>query len=294
MHYTFIVNPISGTHSGDQTVKVISAFIEKHNISARIKLTKKAKDATHIAHQIPNNSDQVVVAVGGDGTVHEVMKGIHGSNKRLAILPVGSGNGLARHLGIPTNLMDSLACLLNFKAIDIDIGIVQGELFGMLAGVGFDAYIAKSFQSTKTRGLPGYIKAALKAYPNYKSINYQLAIDGDTFERKAFMVVIANGSEFGNNAKIAPGASITDGLLDVCFVQKPPLHALPTFLTQLFTGALNRSRYVEIYKGKVVELFTQVSLLNIDGESLSVDKKLTFSIHPIKLNVLVSNHGEEK
>ena len=294
MQYTFIVNPVSGTHSGNHTVAAIRTFIERNKISARIQLTEKAEDATHIAHRIPDNSKQVVVAVGGDGTVHEVIKGIHGSKKRLAILPVGSGNGLARHLGIPTNLKRSLACLLNFKAIEIDIGTVQGELFGMLAGVGFDAYVAKAFQSTKTRGLPGYIKAALKAYPNYKAINYQLAIDDDTFERTVFMIVIANGSEFGNNAKIAPGASITDGMLDVCFVQKPPLHALPAFLTQLFTGTLNHSKYVELVKGKRIELFTQVPLLNIDGESLSVDKKLTFSIHPIKLNVLVSNHGEEK
>lgn len=215
--FFFIVNARIGLQRIQQIEALIQTYLPKE--SCTVKKTEYGGHATLLAQEAILNSNNIVVAVGGDGTVNEIVQVLATTTTPLAIIPCGSGNGLARHCGIPLNTEKAVALLGNARIVPIDLGRANSKYFISNAGVGFDALVCNAIQETKSRGLKMYIINVIKKYFSYKKDEYTLSSDEQTFQQKAFFLNIANGKEFGYGFQIAPLASMQDGLLDVVLVK---------------------------------------------------------------------------
>jgi len=215
----FIVNPISGVGRQKIIEKLIDEQLNRTLFDYEIVYTKASKHATELAKEALANNCHIVVAVGGDGSVNEIAKGLVGSNTSIAIIPTGSGNGLARHLQIPLDLKKAMALINASKKTTIDTIQLNEETFVNVAGVGFDAHIGWEFAKFGKRGLLSYIKLILRELPKYKAQDFELIIDGKSIHQKAFLISFANGSQWGNNAHIAPLADAADGFMDIAILK---------------------------------------------------------------------------
>src|ERR1051325_8729292 len=211
----FIVNPISGVGRQKVIEKLIDRYLDKKKYEPSIAYTRARAHAIALASEAAQNDFDVVVAVGGDGSVNETGKGLVGTNTGMAILPTGSGNGLARHLGIPMKLEKAMQVINEGRIMSIDTVKMNNERFFGMAGIGFDAHIGWEFARFGKRGFSSYVKFFLREFPGYRAQKYELTLDGKKIEREALLISFANGSQYGNNAAIAPNADIGDGLMDV-------------------------------------------------------------------------------
>ena len=232
-----------------------------------------------------------IVAVGGDGTVNEIASGIVETDTELAVIPFGSGNGLARFLGIPMGTIDAIKNMNTGRSIVIDAGKMNNQWFFNMAGMGFDAHISHVFaQGSEKRGFINYFKSSVQEISQYRAQEYHLEVDGQTLEREAFMLSIANSSQYGNNAHVSPTASVQDGLLDVCVIKPFPLWRFPEMGLRMFTKTADKSKYVEIIKGKHVHI-TRVKPgpIHLDGEPQSADIDINIEVMPSVLKVIVGS-----
>lgn len=283
----FIVNPISG---GKKKTGVEKRILENLNLAlydAEFAFTECAGHANELSNQAVRDGLEVVVAVGGDGTINEVASALSGTTTALGIIPEGSGNGLALYLGIPLNERAAVRRLNRFEYITIDTGTINGFPFFNMAGIGFDASVSDRFASGNLRGPIGYLKAVLSEISTYKPKRYTLYIDGEAFEREAFMISVANSPQYGNNAYVAPQASVTDGILDVCIIHKFPLYTLPMMVFHLFNQTADQSEYVEIIPGKQIRIERETAdAVHVDGEPKEMGKLLEIVVNPGTLRVL--------
>lgn len=283
----FIINPISGGKSKEFVPELIREVIDKNLLEVEIVFTKAPEHATELAKEAALNGFHYAIAVGGDGTVNEISKGIIHTNTALGIIPFGSGNGLARHLGVPMNIRQSIEFINDAKVKSIDAGLLNGNLFANMAGTGFDAHIGKLFAEQKGRGFSTYIKTTLNEFINYKPREYTLTIDGTKYEKDAFLISFANSTQYGNNAHIAPTASTEDGLLDVCIMKSFPVQDMPGLAFRLFNKSVDKSKYVEIIKGKDIKIERpSEDAVHLDGEPFFMGKNLDIKVLPKSLNVL--------
>jgi diacylglycerol kinase family enzyme len=211
----FIINPISGTIKKDEIPLMISEEIDADLFDITILHTEYRGHGCELARNYLEKGYDYIVAVGGDGTVNEVAREIIHSTASLGIVPIGSGNGLARHMNIPMNPRKAIAQINHSESILIDYGIVNKQPFFCTCGTGFDAYVSTEFAKGKSRGIMSYIEKMITGYFNYKSQNYHLVGKGIDLKTKAFVMTFANASQWGNNAYIAPQASVQDGMLDI-------------------------------------------------------------------------------
>lgn len=283
----FIVNPVSGVGKQRVIEGLVQKGLDRSKYEAEIVYTEAAGHATELAHEAAQQNVPVVVAVGGDGSVNEVGRGLINTESAMGILPAGSGNGLARHLNIPTDLTAAIQTLNRGQVQKIDTASLNGEPFLGVAGIGFDAHIGWEFSTYGKRGFSTYVKIVLKEYPKYKPNQYKLLIDGKTYEREAFLISFANSSQYGNNASIAPLADIQDGLLDICILSAFPAHNAPRVIWRLFNNSLHQSPYLEVLHGKQIEVQTSSPILHLDGEPVKMDAPLSIRIHPLSLRVVV-------
>lgn len=288
------MNPIAGVGKYVSVVASVNELLDKTRFDHSIVFTKFPKHATELSREAAENKYDVVVAVGGDGTMHEVGKGLIGTNTALAIIPRGSGNGMARNLHIPVKIRQNLRALNDCKIIKIDTVSINRDKFLGIAGVGFDALVAWEFSKYGKRGLPSYIKISLKEFKKYVPQNYEITIDGVSFCRKAFMISFANSAQFGGNAIIAPGAKIFDGKIDVSILDKFPLNALPVMAYKLFTNSIDKSKYLEIIKGEEVIVRQPYDFVHLDGEPVLMGKELHIRVNPLSLNIVVPDFGKPK
>jgi len=232
---------------------------------------------------------RAVFAAGGDGTVHEVAKRLIGTDLALGVLPTGSGNGFARHLGIPMNLRAALRACRALRVETIDTATVDGTPFINMMGIGFDAWVADAFAKAGTRGLLTYLRVGLRGLRRYESEEeYELTIDGDTTRRRAFVIAVANASQYGNNARIAPLASMQDGLLDVTLIERAPLLRVPMLVLQLLAGTFHRARGVTTLRGRSITIRrASAGAAHLDGEPVILPELLTIEIVPRSLRVIV-------
>lgn len=280
----FIVNPISGGKSKERFLASIPGIIGT-GADWSMAYTKGPGDATLIARDC--NAD-VVVAVGGDGTVNEVAKGLLGTDKAMGIIPFGSGNGLARHLGLSMNKAKALRNIIEGEAVTIDHATINGLPFFCTCGVGMDAAVGMEFSKQGRRGLPTYILSSLKVWKRYIPERYRITIDGRTIEQSASIITVGNADQWGNDCYITPEASLCDGLLDIAVASPFKLYQLPLLAWQLITKRLNRSRVVKFYRGTEVTIERESSgETHFDGEPLILGDKLDIRIHPASLNVIV-------
>ncbi len=282
-----VVNPVSGTGKREKALKLIKERLSSQ-FEIKVVVTKFAGEATEIVLRYHKMGFHKIVAVGGDGTVNEVAKGVAGTDMAMGIIPTGSGNGLARHLHIPLNIAKAIEVINRGKIASIDHGTINGKLFFCTSGVGFDALIGNKFAEAGTRGLSTYIKTTIREYFAFKPQRYSIDIDGKHYDRDAFMVTFANASQYGNNAYIAPRADITDGLLDVVVVKRFPLIKSPYFAYQMFTKKLDKSRFVETFQAKELTLTrTQAGYVHFDGEPGKMGAQVKVAVVPSALNVII-------
>lgn len=285
----FIINPIAGTRSKKDIPSLIKSIL-KGKVEYKIKETNYSGQASVIVSENLGLFD-VFVAVGGDGTVNEVGTALLGTKGVLGIIPLGSGNGLARHLGVPLKVKSAIEFFLDNNQVQrIDTCLVNEQPYLMTSGIGFEAKLTQIFSEDKGRGLYTYIKSGIKCFRNYKSSKYSVEIDGNIQNLNVFTLSVANTSQYGNNTFINPLSDVQDGLLDVCILKPVQvIHSLDV-LRKIFTRKLHESRYYEMVRAKKVVITSKTEGYHFDGEYIkSEDDKLVFEINPASLNVLVPN-----
>ncbi|WP_026897663.1 diacylglycerol/lipid kinase family protein [Daejeonella oryzae] len=283
----FIINPISGGISKLNFPLLADRYLDKNHFNARYLFSERIGHAHILAAENVKNDTDIIVAVGGDGTINEIASALVGTNKTMGIIPCGSGNGLARALKIPLGHKQAVSRLNKIHATCIDSGLFNNKCFFNMAGIGFDAHISKRFADDVTRGLKGYVRTTFTEINQYRSQNYKISIDGKLFERDAFMISIANSSQFGNNAHISPFASVSDGLLDVCIIKPFPMYHFPVMGFHMFSKTAHRSRFVEIIQGREIKIIrNDAGAVHLDGEPQLMGADLEIEIRPLSLTIL--------
>lgn len=292
----FIINPISGVGKQKQVEKAIDKVLDLSLYDYEIAYTEYAHHGTAISLQAAMQNVNVVVSVGGDGSINDCVRGLIGTNVTLGIIPAGSGNGLARTLNIPLNIEDAIEVLNKKKRATIDTIKVNNKIYASIAGIGFDALVAKEFRKTKVRGFNKYLSLILQLYPFYEPKKYKIEYDGHKLETEALFICFANSNQFGFNTIIAPSAKLDDGYIQVSIVKKVPIVMLPWTAQLLFFRNFDKSIYVRTFKAQEIKVINNESrLVNLDGESVRMDRELQFSINPKSLNVLIpENNGKER
>ena len=285
----FIINTKSGTSRKSHILaRVWESFTAENGFQSTIHTTTDENDAYNSAKHFAEHGFETVVAIGGDGTVNQVAKALVGTNTKLGIIPVGSGNGLARHLGIPLFPQRAIDVIIENNVRVIDAGKINDKIFFCTAGLGFEAVVGKKFNSAPTRGLKTYVEFCAKEYMNYRRENYRMYIGSNKYEFKAFLITFANSAQWGNNAFIAPEASISDGMLDVVIWKRAPLAAVPFMTAGLFTRTIGLSEYIESFRCKEITIEREKSgLIQFDGESANMPDKLQVSVIPNAVKVIV-------
>lgn len=284
----FIINPVSGTGQSKKLPDIIQKHLDLSLFEYSIFYTKKSGDGTKIAAECVKENFFAVISVGGDGTMNEIAQSLIHSNTALGIIPAGSGNGLARHLSIPVNVVRAVQQLNYSEIISIDYGLVNEKPFFCTCGTGFDAYVSMEFAKANKRGLTSYLEKVVTSYRNYKLQTYQLSGENINFKNKAFLITFANASQWGNNAYIAPHASVQDGLLDISIMSNFPDIAIPSVVFQLFTKTIHKDLHVNTFRTKEITLNREASgPFHIDGEPYEEGKEIKISIVPEGLKVLV-------
>ncbi len=273
----FIINPVSGTERKEHIVTLIHETLKLSGIHYDIAYTTFSGHATELTKQAITQKYDVVVAVGGDGTINEVAQALIKTKTALAIIPQGSGNGLARHLGIPLDTKEAIKRLLEPTKMLIDAATANGNHFFCTSGIGFDAHVSASFAARTFRGLGGYAYFTIKELFSYKPLTYTLEFDGQIIEREAFLIAFANATQYGNNAYIAPQADIQDGKLDICIVKSFPKIQSLQLAWQVFNRTLPQNKYVETYKTDKVKItFNKPIPAHIDGESKGLGTSIEY------------------
>ncbi len=283
-----IINLFAG-HSENRKRKVETVITWLLSKAGKVEFayTEYPGHATELAAKAAGGGFDIVVAVGGDGTVNEVAKGLIGTSVPMGIFPMGSGNGLARELGIPMNISKCAAALINGSVIEMDVCRVDNQRFLCTSGIGFDAQVADKMSKAKTRGFLRYIQLTVQESIRFKPFQIRMKIDAEIVEKKVFIVTFANAKQFGNNAFIAPSANISDGLIDVVVINPFNKIWLPVFGIGLFLKIIPKLPFVDNYRVKTIELeFAGTSIYHFDGEpgkltvpaKISVDQKKLFVV----------------
>lgn len=285
----FVVNPVSGVGKQKKIETLIKENLNQDLFDYTVRYTEHIHHGTDIAREAADQGYDLVVAVGGDGSVNDVAQGLLKSDVTMGIVPCGSGNGLARGLKIPLRPASAICMLNDMIEQTIDSILINDSRVSVnAAGVGFDAYIARLMKAAKTRGFAAYTNLILREYASYKSNDYRLTVDGRTVERKAWFIAIANGSQFGYNLSVAPKAKLNDGLIDITILDKIPLDHVIITAPLAFTKLLDHSQHAEMFRAKELHLEGNVhKWVNIDGEGENLGKELHFSILPNSYKIYV-------
>lgn len=276
----FIVNPISG--KGLASKQRIVSFLEREG--CRVVYTERAGHATLLARDFDGDT---VVAVGGDGTVNEVASGLVGTGKVLGIIPCGSGNGLARHLGISMFPRRAYDVLTGGRLLPLDEGLVNGRPFFSVCGVGLDAMVSEVFAKSGSRGLNTYVSDAIKVWHDFKPGNYIIVSDGRRIEREAAIISVNNSNQWGNGVKVAPEARIDDGLLDVTIIRMFHTVEAPFMLARLLDGSFWKSVRVEHFTARDIEISRESEgPAHCDGEYMEAGCEISVSLIPGPLKVI--------
>ena len=282
-----IVNPLSGTASIQDKKRWIEFLLKKAvdaGFHPEAVITQYAGHATELAAEAVRRGIRRVVIMGGDGTMNETARVLVHTQTALGIVAVGSGNGLARHLGLSLHPKKAIEQAIAGRPVVIDSGEINNYPFFCTAGLGFDAYVAQEFAKQPVRGLPTYIRTTYRAFWNYQPVTYEI----DEQRHRLFSLTIANAGQFGNNAWIAPKANVADGLLDVCMMEPFPARAVSGLAWRLFNKTIDQSAYLTSRTAKSVVVKGEGPLLShVDGEPiLLATDTVTVQVKPSSLLVI--------
>ena len=291
---TFIVNPISGTHSKKELPELIEQYLDKDVFDARIVCTEYAGHASELAHQFADEGIDIVVAVGGDGTVNEVARSLVHTSTALGIIPCGSGNGLARHLCLPLDMKKAICIINQCKIEAFDYGIINDLPFFCTCGMGFDAFISLKFAEAGKRGPITYVENVLKEGLTYKPETYEVVDDTGTQRHKAFLIACANASQYGNNAYIAPGASMKDGQMDVIIMEPFDVLDAPQIAADLFMKTLTNNSKIKTFRTNKLHIHRkEPGAIHYDGDPIMTGKDIDVSIEHLGLRIVTNPEATE-
>ena len=284
----FIINPISGTLNKRRIPKMIDKLLDKSQWMPDIVFTEYKGHGTELARHYAELGFYACVAVGGDGTVNEVASGLVQTNTALGIIPIGSGNGFARHLNIPVKPNKASEMLNRCEPICVDYGVANGHMFVSTCGTGFDALVADQFAGSNKRGFATYMQNVLKEAFSYKPQTYHLVGDGLDVTHKAFLITFANANQWGYEALIAPKASVQDGKMDIMLMSSHAILGSASLALRLFAGSIDDSHFMDTLRAKEITLEREEAApFHIDGDPMQMDKDIHIRIVPDGLNVLV-------
>ena len=291
---TFIINPISGTHSKDEIPKAIEAVLDQAQFDAELCFTEYAGHASEIAKACVDKGQDIVVAVGGDGTVNEVARSLTHTQTALAIVPCGSGNGLARHLCLPMDVKKAIETINACKSEAFDYGVINDLPFFCTCGMGFDAFISLKFAEAGKRGPITYVENVLKEGLKYKPETYEVSDDTGARKYKAFLIACANASQYGNNAYIAPGATMKDGEMDVVIME--PFNALdaPQIAADLFMKTFGNNSKIKTFRAKQIHIHRkEPGAIHFDGDPLMTEADIDVHIEHNGIRILTNPEAIE-
>ncbi len=285
----FIVNPTSGTTRKKRIVEKIETKTDKGLFDPSIRFTEYAGHATQLAADAVGEGADIVVAVGGDGTINEVARSLVHTDTSLGIIPCGSGNGLARHLHIPLSVNSALHIINTCEIHRLDYGLCDGRPFFCTCGVGFDAFISEKFANHGKRGPISYAEIMLKEGLRYKPELYVIEDEETKLRYKAYVITCANASQYGNNCYIAPHASMKDGLMDVTMISPFGVIGAPGIVIGMFSKTLPRNSKVKTFKTrKILITRDQEGPYHCDGDPYKGGKQIEIEIVPKALNIVVN------
>jgi len=291
----FVVNPISGTQSKKAILKWIDERMDRSVYDYSIVKTQYAGHATQIAASAVQDKADVVVAIGGDGTINEIARALVHSETALGIIPCGSGNGLARHLRIPMEPKAAIDIINQGNRLCIDYGKINNIPFFCTCGVGFDAFVSLKFADSGKRGLLTYLENTLHESLTYQPETYEIENEEGTMKYKAWMIACGNASQYGNNAYIAPQASLTDGLMDITIMEPFTVLDVPSLSFQLFNKTIDQNSRVKTMRAKKIKIHrAHDGVMHFDGDPLMAGKELEVEIIPGGLYVIASDKKKVK
>ena len=290
----FIVNPISGTQSKNNILKWIEERLDHSRYEHEVVKTRYAGHATEISAQAVTDGIDIVVAIGGDGTINETARSLIHTTTTLGIIPCGSGNGLARHLHIPMDPKAAIDILNEGHQIQMDYGKINDIPFFCTCGVGFDAFLSLKFADSGKRGLLTYLDNTLHESLTYQPETYEIENEAGTVKYKAFLIACGNASQYGNNAYITPQASLTDGLMDITILEPFTVLDVPSLSFQLFNKTINQNSRIKTMRAKKIKIRrSQPGVFHYDGDPIMGSENLEVEIIPKGLNIITSNKKKE-
>ena len=292
----FFINPISGTKNKKKLEEKIIDKCSREGVAFQILFTSAEGDYRFLKEKIEEDGITDVVICGGDGSLRFIIRALLNTNVQVGIIPTGSGNGLARSAGIPLSIKEALDVIFTGTAGPVDAIMINNQLSCHLSGLGFDAQVAHDFARQKERGLKTYIAQVARNFFSIKHYPFEIDIEGRIFKEKALCVCFAISNQFGNNFKIAPKASICDGLMDVIIFRKEiKIMTLIALMRQIFTGKTSGLNEADLEKKKVLYFQTsKINILNpkeapfhIDGDPAQTEKEFAIEILPGAFKLLM-------
>lgn len=289
-----IINPIAGVRPKDEIPALVHKILpESEGFDVEIRFTERAGHASEMAKEAVEKGIDTVVAIGGDGTINETGRSLIGSDVKFGIVPMGSGNGLARHIQVPLDIHKALECIRDGYYERVDYGTVNDHIFFCTAGVGFDAEVSAKFAEAGTRGPITYVRSFMQLVGDYKPSTYIIHTDDGRVKEKAVLIAIGNASQWGNNAFITPQASMTDGVFDVTLIKPLPFIDIPKMTLQLFSRELDQNPHVLTFRSSHLRIFMpHASAVHVDGEPMQMEGVIDIQIHPKQLNIICPEHPD--
>lgn len=281
-----IINPISGTGNKAGLDIRVKERLADCGVDVDTVWTRASGDATELAHEAIATGYDIVMAAGGDGTINETAKALCGSNVTMGIIPCGSGNGLARHLNIPVDIRGALEVIAAGREEVCDHGTANGKPFFCTFGAGFDAAVSHKFARSKHRGKMTYIKNTLREFVSYRPEEYVISANGQVLTEKAFVVAVCNASQYGNNAYIAPHASMNDGLLDVTIIHSGNMLTRAMVGIDLMAGSIDKNMLINTFRASSLTIKRKnPGPVHIDGEPEIYGSDIEIECCPHRLKI---------
>ncbi|MCM1369941.1 MAG: diacylglycerol kinase family lipid kinase [Candidatus Amulumruptor caecigallinarius] len=285
-----IINPVSGTLSKQGVEDIVSRRLLPRGMKPDFVYTQYPGHADSLARGAVLNGYYAVIVAGGDGTVNEVGAALRNTGVPMGILPFGSGNGLERHLNMSIDLDKALDVIADDNVMSCDCGTANGVPFFCTFGMGFDASVSREFAEMGRRGLYSYVLSAIREYLNYSPREYTICHGNDSLSLKAFMVAVCNASQYGNNAFVAPSASIRDGLLDITVVHtgNPLTRAFAG--VELFTGRFDKNLLIETMRVDKAVITRSGGPAHVDGDPGNFPLTVEVECHPNEILLFVDKN----
>ena len=290
----FIINPISGGVKKAKVPQMIETYLDHSKFDYDIAITQYKKHAQSIAIESAMEGVDIVCAVGGDGSVHEVGTALVGTKCHLAIIPTGSGNGLARHLKVPLKTPEAIKNINAFNSMCMDTGLANDKRFLGVGGYGFDAFIAKRFDEYHIRGFWGYTQLVYEEYFSYKPPKMKITIQNEVIKGEYLLCSIANSSEFGNGFCISPQSTVIDGQMELVLLRRFAWWRTMGIISRFFLKRVDGSRFIRIVPFQKARIVLEEPLAHYDGEPFKVRKEINLEVVPKSLWVLSGSAYQSK